>query len=240
MQKIAWYIKNGRGSGALVVLIFSAFVAFYSAFNVKTILPKAVPYVQQAVDEFCPIRVQNGKVVVPEETIKTHAYQLGDEKIWLILDTTKDFLEQEDVRNGITITRSYIYTINKDDIRRQSLKGNFVLEKQDYTPVLNKLIDWLALSVAIIGPFLNFAIFILLVLFYAFCTGFACTLNKTELLFKTKMRLNTVLFISVYLLSSVLSFAGVKISMLAFFLLMIALQIICVKKISATSEKKAD
>lgn len=231
MQKIITYIKNGKGVGALWLLLFASLVAFYSAYTTSNILPKAIPYIQQTADEFLPLKIEKGKVVVPSDTLKTRTYQIGDETASLTLDTTKDFLEQEDLREGVTITRSYIYTVNGENVRRQTLQGDFELEKRDYTPLLQKIVDWVVLSIVVIGPFLNFMLFLICVLFYAFCSGLACLLNKTELDFKTKMRFNTVLYIGVYVLTLVLSAFGLNLSFVAFFLLMIALQIILVKKI---------
>ena len=231
MQKIISYIKNGKGIGALWLLIFGAFKAFYLAYNVNRFLPDLIPYVQNLADEFLPIKIENGKVIEPIETIKTHDYQVGKDHIVLKLDTTKDILDEEDLAQGIYLTRSYFYTINGQEIRRQTLKGDINLEKRDYVPFLQTLVKWIVWGVLIIGPFLYFTCFLIAVLFYAFCTGLSCVLNKTELDFKKKMRLNTVLFIGLYIVTFALESVGLNISTLAFFLAMIALELVTVKKI---------
>ena len=238
MQKIITYIKNGKGVGALWLLLFSALVAFYSAYTASFVLPQAIPYIQSAADEFLPLKIEKGKVVIPEETLKTRTYQVGKDTIALTLDTTKDFLDESDIRDGVILTRSYIYTISGENVRRQTLSGDFELERRDYTPLIKKVFSWLIWMMALIGPFLNFAVFLICVLFYAFCTGLACALNKTALDFKTKMRFNTVLFIGVYILTLASPLVGLNFSLLAFFLLMIALQIIFTKKVGTQSSQE--
>jgi len=230
MLKLINYIKNGKGIGAIWLLILGAVLAFYTAFKVNKSLPLAIPYVQDLADEFLPIKIEDGKIVDPVETIKKHEYQLGKDHLTLTLDTTKDVLEEQDMMQGIYVTRSYIYTINGKEVRRQALQGSYNIEKRDYTPLLQKIVNWVVWGIALIGPFFNFVLFLIAVLIYAFCTGLACVLNKVSLDFKRKMRLNTVLFIGLYTLVTILQYAGLQISTFTFFLIMIALQLLLVKK----------
>ncbi len=227
MQKLLNYITKGKGIGALTLLLFSAIIAFYSAYTINRFLPQMVPYVQKVADDLLPIKIENGQLVIPQEP-KTLNYTIGEESFAVEIDPTKDLLLEIE-KPGIYLTRSYLYTINNKEVRRQKLSSNLNLPKQDYTPLMYNLIKWLVWGVVLIGPFFNFACFLIAVLFYAMCTGLACVLNKTPLNFQTKMRLNTVLFIGVYILSTLVRLAGFRLSLLAFFLIMIALQIVCVK-----------
>ena len=231
MHKITDYIIKGKGIGALWLLLFSALFAFVSAYDLHKTLPQTVPYVQEFVDEFFPITIENSKVVAPEETVKTHTYDFGGTPFVVTLDTTRDILE-EGAKQGIYITKSYIYSVTNDEVRRQNLV-DIKLEKKDYTPIMFKLISFVVWTAALVGPFFNFLCFLIAVLFYAFCSGLACSLNRKTMLFKSKMRLNTLLFIGLYILTIILNFAGLHISTLAFFLIMIALQIVVIKKLPA-------
>lgn len=229
MQKIANYITNGKGIGALLLLLFSVIVAFISAYSLHTSLPPIVPHIQQFADEFLPITIEKGKVIVPENTVKKHIYDLGGSPFEIVLDTKKEILE-ESAKPGIYLTNSYLYLVSDNEVRRKSLT-DVQLEKKDYTETMLGFISAVVWMTAIIGPFFNFVFFLIGVLFYAFCTGLSCALNKKTMNFKAKMRLNTILFMAIYALTIILHYAGLNISTLTFFLIMIALQIIIVKKL---------
>ncbi|MBR6409734.1 MAG: DUF1189 family protein [Alphaproteobacteria bacterium] len=229
MQKLITYIKQGKGIGALWLLIFGALVAFYSAYSVHKNLPELVPYAQKLADDILPIKIENSKLVIPQEP-KTLTYTIGKDSVIVEIDPTKDLL-QEVEKPGFYLTRSYFYSINDREVRRQNLIKELDLPKKDYTPWMYSFIKGLTWFIVLVGPLFNFACFLIAVLFYAFCTGLSCVLNKTPLQFKTKMRLNTILFISVYVLSTLARIIGLNLSLLGFFLIMIALQLICVKRL---------
>ena len=229
MQKIFQYIKNAKGVGAIWIFVLAALVAFSSAYSAKTLLPRGVPYVQEFADTFFPIKIQNGKIVDPQNTIISKTYQVGGQPLNITLDTTTDFLPESAQKTGLYFTRSYIYSIADSKIQRQPFTTNLNLEKRDYTPFLNGLIKYIVRIIVFVGPFFNFVCFMIAVVFYALLTGFACALNKVMLSFKAKMRLNAVLFIGVYLFSTICYFVGIYFSTLSFFLMMLALQIIFAK-----------
>lgn len=240
MKKILNYISNGKGIGALWLLLFAVIMTVYAATTLNNILPQGIPYVQKFADDVLPLKVENQKLVVPENTIIQRIYNFGDEEYRVVIDTTKDMLTEEEYKPGVYLTRSYVYTVKENDVRRQAWKTDFDLPKQDYTPMLQVFIKWIVCLSAIIGPFVYFLCFFAAVLFYAFCSSFACVLNKTELNFKTKMRLNTLLFIGVYILSTLCAHIGLTLSTLGFFLLMIASQIVSVKKVSEKKEPEKE
>lgn len=231
MKKIFNYVKNSKGIGALWIFILALIVAFSSAYSAKNLLPIGIPYFQEFTDTFFPISIRNGKVVLPESTIISKTYRIGGEPLVISLNTTKDFLDERDQTTGLYLTRSYLYSVTEDRIQRQKLTVDVDLTRQDYTPFLNQLIKHIVRGIFIVGPFVNFLIFLLVVAFYALVTGFSCTVNKVYLTFKEKMRLNTVLFIAVYFISTLCYYVGFPLSVLSFFLIMLALQLIFVKRV---------
>lgn len=238
MQKIFNYIKNAKGVGALWIFVLAILVAFSSAYSAKKLLPLAVPHVQTFADTFFPLKIQNGKVVTPENAIISKTYHVGGEPLTITLNTTKDLLDESDKQTGLYLTRSYLYSVTEGRVQRQALTANANFEKQDYVPLLNNLIKYIVRGIYLIGPFFNFICFMIAIVFYAILTGFACALNRVALSFKEKMRLNTVLFITVYILSTLCYFVGFYLSTLSFFLIMLALQIICVKTAGTPIEQK--
>ena len=233
MNKMLSYIKNGRGIGALWLLAFALLFSFWSAYHFNKFLPTAIPYIQQTADELLPIKIEKSQVVEPQNTIKSYTYTVANEPFVITIDTTKDVLEEGDHPTGLYLTKSYFYAVNDKEIRRQKLAENLELPKQDYRPMMKKVINWTVSTLAILGPLVMFVYCLIGVLFYAFCSGLACVLNKTELSFKAKMRLNSLLFIAVYFIFTLIAYLGLNLSTLAFFCVMIALQIVTVKQLKA-------
>lgn len=233
MQKIADYIKNAKGIGAFWIFLLAMFVALSSAHRARLFLPAAVPHVQEFADTFFPIKIQNGRIVTPENTVISKTYHINKEPLVITLDTTRDILDVQNPATGLYFTRLYMYSIVENKIQRQPFTADLNLKKQDYVPLLNNLIRFIVRLILFVGPFFNFACFMIAIVFYAFLTGFSCFLNKAVLSFKQKMRLNSVLFIGVYVLSTLFYCFGIYVSTLSFFLMMVALQLIFVKKVSA-------
>ena len=197
MNKIKNYVLQGRGIGAIWLFAFALLLSLWVAHKLNVILPQSVPYIQQLADDALPIKIKNGHVVEPQNEVKLLSYTVLGAPFTVGIDTTKDVLEEGKHAPGLYLTKSYLYTVSDKEIRRQDLVADLDLPKQDYTPAFNKVIRWIVGSVAVLGPVLAFFYFLIGVLLYAFCTGLACFLNKNELTFKAKMRLNTVLFIGV-------------------------------------------
>lgn len=237
MNKIVDYIVSGKGIGTLFIFLFALTVALVSSFNLKQALIPVIPHVQQAADELLPIKIENHQVVSPQNIIKTYRIENENQPFVLVLDTTRDMLDNTSTENGFYLTRSYFYSVVDGQVRRQTLGEQFDLKKQDYTPMMEKFVKWICVSVAFIGPFLNFIFFLIAIAFYALCSSLALKLNKKSADFPFKMRLNTVLFIGVYLFSTFLNYMNVPFSMLTFFLCMIALQVITLKYIGKVDEK---
>lgn len=231
MKTIFNYIKNSKGIGAFWIFILALIVAFSSAYSAKKLLPIGIPYFQEFADTFFPISIRNGRVVYPENTIISKVYHVEGKPLTLTLNTTKDFLDEGDHATGLYLTRSYLYSVTDDKVQRQKLNTNIDLVRQDYTPLLNNLIKYIVRGIFIVGPFMNFLFFLLAVVFYAYITGFSCLISKVSMAFKEKMRLNTVLFIGVYFVSSLCYYVGFNLSILSFFLIMLALQLISVKRV---------
>jgi len=232
MNKIVNYVLRGRGIGALWLFVFALLFSFLAAYRLNGVLPQTVPYIQAFADDVLPVKIENGQVVEPQNTLKSLKYTVSGEPFVVEIDTTKDVLSEDAHEAGFYLTKSYFYTVSNQEIRRRALSEDLDLPKQDYTPLLYKAVDWTVASVAVLGPIVMFFYFLIGVVFYAFCCSLACTLNKTELPFKAKMRLNTVLFIGLYLVLMFAAGFGLNLSTLAFFCIMLILQIIFVKKLS--------
>lgn len=232
MNKILNYIAHGKGVGAMILLLFSFIIAFYTAINSRIVLNDSIPYMQNISDQLLPIKIENGKVVVPENTVK-EVNLAGDKRTvyQFVIDTTRDELDTSALKSGLYLTRSYFYAVKQNEIRSVKLEGNLELLKQDYTPMFATAVRWLVAFIGLGGTILLFLMFFVVAILFAFCSGLATAINKKELGFDAKMRLSTLVFIAVYLLSFVLGWVGFNLHGLLFFLVVIAAQIAVVKRL---------
>lgn len=233
MNKLARYITNGKGIGALFLLLSSLiFSSFLSIYVYDALLP-SIPHIQEIADEVLPIRVENGQVTVPQNTLKElNVFGQKSPAVFpFVIDTTVDSINTSQLSKGIYLSRSYIYAVNDREIRSYKLSGSFDLPKQDYTDILKSGAKWVAFGLFIFYGIGFFIFMLLLTLFFAFVTRLAGYINKREFSFDAKMRLNTLLLIGLSVVAVLFSRLGYHMSGLTFFAVMVALQIIIVRKL---------
>lgn len=233
MNRILQYISRGKGVGALLVLAFAFIVSVYFSISSKFMLTESIPYLQEIADNVLPIKVVDGKVTIPENTVKEFNLFGNDNKTSFpfVIDTTKDTIDTGNLPQGVYLSRSYVYAVSNNKVESYKLTGSFDLPQQDYTPFFQSTVKWVVIIGTIMGTLVFFVIYFILTIFYAFCAGLSAVINKKDLTFDAKMRLSAVCIIVVYILSAAAGKIGVNINLLAFFLIMIALQIVIVKKL---------
>lgn len=112
MEKIINYISRGQGLGIKFLLLFSLIVAVFYAVGTKFAGDQFfVPAAQKAADAFLPIRIENGIVTEPENTVKNYTFVLGEGKVPdaesfnLTMDTTVDSLDTSGLKEGLYLTK---------------------------------------------------------------------------------------------------------------------------------------
>jgi len=236
MNKLSNYIIKGRGIGAILLLALAFVVSLYIAINVKIVLTDSIPHLQTIADQMLPIKIENGQVTDPANTIREFdipADPEGKNHFLMVIDTTSDTLDTTKLTNGIYLTRSYLYVVNAltQEVRSLKLNGNIELPQKDYTLQMQSGIKWVVLFVAALLTLGLFIGFLLLNLLFAFCAGLAAAIARKNVNFETRMRLSSLLFIGVYLLYIILNFVGINLNSIAFFLIMLVLQIVSLKKL---------
>ena len=238
MNKIINYISNGKGIGAIIILLISTLFSLYISLVARTAVTNSIPYIQMIADEILPIDMVNGNIRVPGNTKKVYPIysddKLGDYSF--TIDTTTDTIDTTNTASGLYLTRSYFYSIdhNNGEIKTTKLKGDLSLAKKNYTEVLKNNVKWLVIAIFIISLIAYFISYLLLNIFYAYCASIAEKLSKQNLNFDKKMRLSAVALSAVTLFSFVLSFANINLSWIVFIVLVICLQIILAKKLTPT------
>lgn len=119
MEKIINYIARGQGLGIKFLLLFSLIVAVFYAVGTKFAGDQFfVPAAQKAADAFLPIRIENGIVTEPENTVKNYTFVLGEGKVPdaesfnLTMDTTVDSLDTSGLKEGLYLTKRALMSSN--------------------------------------------------------------------------------------------------------------------------------
>ncbi len=236
MNKLSNYISKGRGIGAFLLLALAFVISMYFSITAKMVLTDSIPYIQTIADRMLPLKIENGQVTDPANTIREFDIPIdeeGKDHYLMVIDTTSDALDTSKLTSGIYLSRSYLYAVNAQtkEVRSLKLNGNFELPQKDYTLQMQSGIKWAVLLIAAVLTLGLFIGFLLLNLLFAFCAGLAAAITRKNVSFDTRMRLSSVLFCGVYLLSVLLSWAGIDLNRIAFFLIMLVLQIISLKKL---------
>ncbi len=237
MEKLLNYIKNGRGVGIKWLLLFSLIITIFLTINLKLVGDETfVPTAQKIADEFLPIKIENGIITDPVDTIKTYTILVGDEnnnpqQIDIIMDTALDTLDMSKIKNGIFITKNALYTIANNQIEIYKFEDSIYLPKDDYTEFFSSILNWSIAFLFVFGFIGLFIFYLLATLFYAGCSYAVSLLLKKKFEFNLRMRLSMFSFIVTYTVFIFLSLFGFS-SWLIFFIAVIALEGLILKEIS--------
>lgn len=253
MKKILNYIAAGQGLGIKFLILFSAIVALIIAIYIRFAGADLVPYAQDIADQMLPIKVVNGVVVEPADTIKTAHLNLDENldeiELPFIINTTVDNFDISQLSQGIYLSRKAFYVINQNDTRIYPLKGNFELPRDDYRDDFKSGLSWAAFAFFIFGSFGIFVFYFILSIFYATCSYAISVFMSKKFDFDLRMRLSVLCLICVYTFFSVIGWMGIESGRLVFFVVVLALQAIAFSKLSsnqmqqtipAASENKAE
>lgn len=243
MKKILNYISNGQGLGIKYLLLLSAIVSIFSAVVFKisgddTLVPNA----QKVADEFLPIRIENGVIVEPENTVKSYNIVMGEDSkgveqsFNVVLDTTTDTIDTAGLPQGMYISRKAVYVVEKGTVRTTNLEDSTYLEKKDYTDTLQTAVTIGCILLAIIGFIVLFVYYLLLTLFYANCSYIVSSIFKKNFEFDLRMRLSALAFIATYVIFVILEFFNFS-SLIVFFVAVLALQTLVIKEIPEQEKK---
>lgn len=231
-EDVASYVLKGKGIGLRYLFVLACLIGVYAGFQVHKYFSIALPYMQNVVYDVAPIRMENGKIVVPEGT-KKEILVAEDEanRLMFVLDTTTDRLDSFPQGFGWYLTQSKLYAVMPGKTQSFDLKGNFDLERKDYLPIMEKYVK---IGGAVFGFFAFGFVWLyslLMVLFYTLVFALVGRIARHRLDFMPAMRLNTVLFIGVTAIELGLSYSGVAVDRLAFFLMMVIAQFLAIKQI---------
>lgn len=226
MSKILNYIANGRGLGVKYLLIFSLISAIAFGLLVRFGGTDFIPYAQSVADQLLPIKVTNGQVVEPVDTVRTASLNFGgvSKPLPFVIDTTTNTLDTENLRDGVYLTRGFLYTVSRNQVKLIKLEGSFDLARGDYTPQFTTLLNWTALFSFVFGAVFFFVFFFMLSIFYTACSYAVSKVQSKQFEFDLRMRLSVLCLITAYIVFLAFDMVGLHSSKLLFFIAMIAAQ----------------
>lgn len=237
MQKIFNYILKGQGLGIKFLLLLSLIISLSLAILLKIEGTPLIPYAQNIADQMLSIKIENGVVTQPQDILRTAKIQLDDSQeinFPLVLDTridTFDSSELNQLQDGIYMTRTAIYSINKGQTKIQALSGSFDFEKKDYTNIFKRMLTYASIFLGISGIFFMFIYYFIASIFYAFCAQLISIIFKKRYTFEQRMRLAVLSFIGCYIAVYLIEFLIGSIGTLTFFIIVIALEILIISKL---------
>ena len=226
MQKIFNYIIKGQGLGIKYILLASFIISLIFSLFIRINGADLVPYANDIINQMLPLKIENGVVVDPQNTIRVAHLKSGNVAIPLpiVLDTTIDTLDTTKAEKGLYLTRTAFYVINDNEVRMHTLDEDVDLIQDDYTNDIKSVLTWTAVSIFFIGILLTFIAYFILAVFYALCAQLLELIFRKKYSFDTRMRMSVLSFLAVYVFYFILSWCGLESGKLIFFITMIILQ----------------
>lgn len=226
MQKIFNYIIKGQGLGIKYIMLASVIISFIFSLFVRINGAELVPYANDIVNQMLPLKIENGVVVEPKNTIRVAHLNSGEVSVPLpiVLDTTIDTLNTTQAERGFYLTRTAFYVVNDNEVRMHPLDEDVDLVQDDYTNDIKSVLTWTAVSLFFIGVLFIFVSYFIAAIFYALCAQLLEFFFHKKYNFDIRMRLSVICFLAIYILYFLLSLCGVESGKLVFFITTIILQ----------------
>lgn len=236
MNKVLTYIKSGRGIGAKYLLIYVLIIAFVFGIAFKSVAGGAVPVMQKAADQLLPIKIENGVIVEPVNTVKS--INLGFQKgaFPFILDTTVDSLDASGLKDGVYITRKALYVVGKRQTKVYNYEENMTLDRDDYTDLFRKIINWSVGICSICVFIFLYVLYLALTSFYALFALVFAKIFKAPIDYCGGMRLSALAYILTSAVLNLLRFSGLEISLWTMFFSVLILQVLALKSLTFVQE----
>lgn len=227
MSKIFNYILNGKGLGVKFLLILSVIMAIIFTITIKIMGTQLIPYAQSVADQLLPLKIENGIVVEPVDTVRIASIKLNQssssDNFPIVIDTREDQLDTNNLKQGIYLSRTTIYMINPNEVRMKKLDGSFNLPQGDYTEAFKSLLNWTVIFSCVLFAVGIFVFYFLLCLFYAWCSYAVSGIASKKYNFDQRMRLSTLCFTVAYLAFIPLDLL-IRTGSLVFFIVVIFMQ----------------
>lgn len=205
MKKIINYIANGQGLAVKYLAVLALILSIIFGISVKVFGTDGIPYAQQITDQLFPLTIVDGKIVAPVDAYKTVHIRFNENAdpypLPIVLDTSVDEFDINTLAPGAYISRSNIYLVKQQEVRTYKLEGSYDLPREDYTGWFTSMLNWTAISIAVISFVGLFVFYFVLTLAYSVCAIPVAALCSKKADFSLRMRLSAVALITAYLFS---------------------------------------
>ena len=194
MKKLINYVLNGEGLGAKYLLVLALVVSIIVSIMLR-------------IGASLQIDGASDPIALP-----------------VVIDTRTDTLDTTQLKDGIYLTRTTLYTVNRNQVKLVRLEGSFELPRADYRETFKSLLNWFAVIFVVAAIAFLFVFYFLLTLFYALFAKFIGSLASRPLNFDQRMRLSSLALIAAYIIFYPLGWFNILNNTLIFFIVVIGLQ----------------
>lgn len=242
MEKIFNYILKGKGIGLKYIFYIATIISLIFAIYIRIAGADLVPYANDIINQMLPLKVENGVVVNPQNTIKVAQLREGDVSIPLplVLNTNIEDINPAEVPEGIYITKTKIYAINDQEIRIYPFSEDFEALPQDYSEGIKSGLTWVAVFSFVAGAILISVLYFIAVLLYSVAALLLGVMFGKKYEFDARMRLSAVCFLTVYVALFCLNLTGAAITVGGWtsFIVIILLQSAIIYKLPAANNEE--
>ncbi len=233
MNKFFNYVRFGKGIGAIWLLLYSLVIAVFIGVGTKNVGNDMVPTLQNVADQLLPIKVENGTIVEPKETVKAVKLDIEGVVVPIILDTTIDSIDVTNFKPGIYISRQSAYVVGPTKTQIYPFEGSIFLEQRDYTDLFRKYAAYLGVMFGILSFVVLFVIYLAIAALNALFTVMVAKLFKLNLSYDGGMRLSAVTYVITSILMSLLQYAHLSTPISLYVIAAVALQVIVLKAMAS-------
>lgn len=209
MERIKDYIMNGKGWGFKFIVILALFMALFFANSVKNAGEFMIPHFQAAADALFPIKIENGVVTEPAETIKSYSVNFDDGVIKAIIDTTVDDINAAGLPFGIYLARKNMYVVAPDKVTTYPLSGNLYFRAGDYRSQMLNAVVWMAIVSSVMMFFIYLLLYSLWIWVFSWTARVVAIVFNREVTREVEKRLSMVCVVMAVLVALGLEYLGV-------------------------------
>ena len=236
MNRFLKYVKSGEGIGARWLLLYAFVVAVVVGIGLKMMGNSLAPTLQNVAAQLLPVKIENGVIVEPQDTIKAVGLDIEGVEIPIVLDTTVDSIDVVGLKDGIYISRRALYAVNKNESKVYNFKDSITLENKDYTDLFKKGSGYVALAVGIFAFGFMFVLYLLVSIFYSIFAVIIGKIFKVSLDFSAAMRLSSVAYIMTSILMGLLRYSGLNTKLWLYVVAVVIIQTVVIKALAAIKE----
>lgn len=116
-------VTKNKWLGFIAIIVYAAIVAGYMAHTIVPFVKQNMPVVSEEIKSFLPVTFENGKIVAPQNVVISKSYDVGGDKIQVVMNTGIDEFETSDLKDsGLYISRKYFYAVSERKTEIQSFE----------------------------------------------------------------------------------------------------------------------